>query len=429
MMIEGTACKANRRRTLLLGLAGFTIGLIPVLSGGHCAKAQAPAANQAATAAPDHGIVGTWQGTLHVPAAANHPAIDLRIVNKITKGDDGKLKVMDYSIDQGGGGMTASSASFEDGVFKYGIQAIDGSYEGKISADGKSITGNWTQGGSPLALLLERATPATEWTIPPPPVRLPPMAADANPSFEVATIKPTPPDEPGKLFGVRGNHFTTINTTLTDLITFAYGVQQKQVVGQPSWMDTDKWDIEAQPDVPGAPNRQQVATMVQKLLADRFQLKFHKDSKELSAYVLTVGKSGNKMTAGSTDPNQLPALFFRGLGVLTVQNATMQDFAGLMQTAVLDRPVVDQTALQGKWNFLLKWTPDESQFGGMGVKVPTPTRRGRRAAAAVHGHPGTDWAETGSGEGAGSCAGNRQGREAIGKLSNWRNSTDGAAHF
>jgi uncharacterized protein (TIGR03435 family) len=45
----------------------------------------------------------------------------------------------------------------------------------------------------------------------------------------------------------------------------------------------------------------------------------------------------------------------------------------LMQSAVLDRPVVDQTGLQGKWDFVLKWTPDESQFGGMGVKVPPPS--------------------------------------------------------
>jgi uncharacterized protein (TIGR03435 family) len=269
--------------------------------------------------------------------------------------------------------MKATSASFEDGVFKFTIQAIDGSYEGKMAADGKSIAGNWTQGPNPLPLLLERATPETEWTIPPPPVRVPPMAADANPSFEVSTIKPSKPDQPGKAFLVRGTKFLTINTTLNDLITFAYGVQQKQVVDAAPWADTDKWDIEAQPDVPGTPNKKQLATMVQKLLADRFQLKFHNDKKELSAYVLTVAKGGQKMTAGSTDPNQLPGLFFRQLGVLTVQNATMGDFAELMQTAVLDRPVVDQTALQGKWNFLLKWTPDESQFGGMGVKVPPPS--------------------------------------------------------
>jgi uncharacterized protein (TIGR03435 family) len=365
MMTEGAVCKRNYRRKVLLGLACFAAGLIPVSSSAHSA-AQTPAA------APDHDIVGTWQGTLHVAAGDNHPSIDLRIVNKVTR-DDGKLKVLDYSIDQGGGEMKATSASFEDGILKFAIEPIDGKYEGKMSSDGKSIAGNWTQGPNPLPLLFERTTPATEWTIPPPPVRLPPMVADANPSFEVATIKPSKPDEPGKLFGVRGNHFKTINTTLTDLITFAYGVQQKQVVGQPEWLDKDKWDIEAQPDVPGAPNKEQVGTMVKKLLADRFQLKFHEDKKELSAYVLTVAKSGNKMTAGSTDPNQLPGLFFRGLGVLTVQNATMQDFAGLMQTAVLDKPVVDQTGLPGKWNFLLKWTPDESQFGGMGIKVPPPT--------------------------------------------------------
>ena len=366
MMNEGSECKPNRRRKVLLGLACFAAGLIPVFSGALCA-AQAPAAT------PDHGIVGTWQGTLHVAAGDNHPAIDLRVVSKITKADDGKLALSFYSIDQGGGELKASSSSFQDGVFKFAIQAIDGSYEGKMSADGKSIAGNWTQGPNPMPLLFERATPETEWTIPPPPVKVPPMAADANPSFDVATIKPSKPDQPGKAFLVRGTKFLTINTTLNDLITFAYGVQQKQVVEAPSWVDTDKWDIEAQPDVPGTPNKKQLATMVQKLIADRFQLKFHNDKKELSAYVLTLAKSGQKMTAGSTDPNQLPALFFRQLGALTVQNATMGDFAQLMQTAVLDRPVVDQTELPGKWNFLLKWTPDESQFGGMGIKVPPPS--------------------------------------------------------
>lgn len=366
MMTEASVCKPNHRRNVLLSLACSVAGAVLVSTGALYA-AQAPAT------APNHDIVGTWQGTLHVAAAASHPEINLRIVNKVTRGSDGKLKVLDYSIDQGGGEMTASSSSFEDGVFKFAIQAIDGTYEGKMSADGKSIAGNWTQGGSPLPLLLERATPETEWTIPPPPVKLPPMAADADPSFEVATVKPSKPDQPGKAITVRGNHFRTINTTLNDLITFAYGVQQKQVVGQQSWVDSDKWDIEAQPDVPGVPNDKQLKTMLKKLLSDRFQFKFHKDTKELSAYLLTVAKSGNKMTAGSTDPNQLPGLFFRGLGVLTVQNATMLDFAGLMQTAVLDRPVVDQTELPGKWNFLLKWTPDESQFGGMGVKVPPPS--------------------------------------------------------
>lgn len=113
--------------------------------------------------------------------------------------------------------------------------------------------------------------------------------------------------------------------------------------------------------------------MVQKLLADRFQVKFHRDTKELSDYVLKVAKNGPKMTKSDANAGSQPGLLFRGLGELTAQNATMMDFCGLMQAAVLDRPVVDHTELAGKWNFLLKWTPDQSQFGGMGMKVPPPS--------------------------------------------------------
>jgi uncharacterized protein (TIGR03435 family) len=346
-------------------MACLAAGLIPIDS-----RAQAPAAPATPAAADPHRIDDTWQGTLHV-AQANK---DLRIVVKITKTDAGALKVVNYSIDQGGAAMNASSASFQDSILKFEIQAIDGSYEGKMSADGKSIAGQWTQGPNPLPLLLERATPETAWTIPTPPPRLPPMAKDADPSFEVATIKPSEPDKPGKGFGVRGSHFSTRNTTLTDLMTFAYGVQQKQIINAPEWMDKDKWDIEAQPDVPGAPNDRQLKTMVRKLLADRFQLKLTNDRKEMPAYVLTVSKSGNKMTKNDSG-DELPGLFFTSISPvrLTVQNATMTDFTGLLQSAVLDRPVVDQTSLDGKWNFLLKWTADDSQFTGMGIKPPAAT--------------------------------------------------------
>jgi len=333
---EGLVCKPISGRAALLGLVCLAAGLIPLVS-----RAQAPAAPPAPATADPHRIDDTWQGTLHIPQANR----DLRIVVKITRTDAGALKVVNYSIDQGGGEMIASSASFQDSVLKFEIQAIDGSYEGKMSADGKSIAGQWTQGPSPLPLLLERATPETAWTIPTPPPTLPPMAADADPSFEVATI--------------------------TDLLTFAYGVQQKQIINAPEWMDKDKWDIEAQPDVPGAPNDRQVKSMVQKLIAERFQLKFSKDSKELPAYVLTVSKTGQKMTKNDSG-GALPGLFFTSISPvrLTVQNATMTDFTGLLQSAVLDRPVVDQTSLGGKWNFLLKWTADDSQFSGMGIKPP-----------------------------------------------------------
>jgi uncharacterized protein (TIGR03435 family) len=89
-------------------------------------------------------------------------------------------------------------------------------------------------------------------------------------------------------------------------------------------------------------------------------------------YALTVGKTGPKLNKSDGDPTGLPGLFFQGLGVLAVRNAALLDFTTLMQASVLDRPVVDQTARPGRYDFTLKWTPDETQFGGRGGQVPPP---------------------------------------------------------
>ncbi len=158
------------------------------------------------------------------------------------------------------------------------------------------------------------------------------------------------------------------------MISFAYGVHSKQVIGAPEWAGSDKFDIDAQPDGEGAPSDKQWKGMLQKLIdSSDSKLTFHRDKKELSVYVLSVGKTGQKLTKSAGDPNGLPGLFFRGLGDLHVTNANMADFVGLMQQAVLDRPVLDQTGLTGRFDFTLKWTPDDSQFGGMGAKIPPPT--------------------------------------------------------
>lgn len=313
------------------------------------------------------GIVGNWQGTLHAPGGH-----DLRTVLKITKSDKGALTAMFYSIDQSGQGIATSSISFENGTLKYGIEFIGLSYEGKLSADGNSISGTSTQGDHSLPLVFERATPETEWAMAAPPPRIPPMPADAHPSFEVATIKPTKPDEQRTFLIWRGTEMQVVNFSLESLVKFAYDMQDKQIVGAPGWLSTQKFDIDAKPDTPGSPNGDQLKEMVQKMLADRFALKFHKDQREMGAYVLTVGRDGPKMKQNTDNPNGLPGLFFGPIGTLHVMNANMQNFTNLMQSAVLDRPVVDRTGLTGRWDFTLKWTPDESQFAGMGVKLPPP---------------------------------------------------------
>jgi uncharacterized protein (TIGR03435 family) len=314
---------------------------------------------------PSQGIAGTWQGTLHAGR-------DLRIVVKLSKADDGGYKAVFYSIDQSGDGAPATKLTLDGDTIKIAVGAIGGSYEGKLSPDGNTITGNWSQGPNAVPLILTRTTPDAEWTIPPPEAK---MDANANPGFEVATIKPSPPNRPGKGFGFQGGHLLTRNTNLDDLIGFAYGLHIKQIVDAPAWFGADLYDIEGKPDVEGRPNQKQMQMMVQKLLADRFQLKFHHDKRELSVYVISVGSGSLKIAKSASAPNDNSAFFFRGLGDLTVRNQSMTDFASWMQT-VLDKPVVDQTELQGKYDFQLKWTPDESQFAtfrGTGITVPTPT--------------------------------------------------------
>lgn len=119
-------------------------------------------------------------------------------------------------------------------------------------------------------------------------------------------------------------------------------------------MDSEKYDVTGQPEGQGQPSRAQLSTMIQKLLEDRFKLTMHREKRELPVYAIVVA-GGPKLTRNDTNPNGLPGLFFKGLGTLPARNATMEDFAGVLQSAVLDRPVVDKTGLQGRWDFTLTW--------------------------------------------------------------------------
>jgi uncharacterized protein (TIGR03435 family) len=166
----------------------------------------------------------------------------------------------------------------------------------------------------------------------------------------------------------RGEDLVIKNLSLTFVMKFAYPT--RPIVGFTGWMDTDKWDIEVKPDTPGTPSVDQMRVILQKLLAERFALKVHEEKREMPAYALTVGKDGPKMTK-SVDASLSPN-FAMGpsMGVLHVQSATMGDFAGVLQGNILGQQVVDETGLTGKWDFVLQWTPDETQFAGMPVKAP-----------------------------------------------------------
>jgi uncharacterized protein (TIGR03435 family) len=187
--------------------------------------------------------------------------------------------------------------------------------------------------------------------------------------FQAATIKPSKPDEPLEI-QIQGRRFATAGTSLVDVMKYAYGVHGKQIVGGPEWIGTEKFDLLADPGTENRPASDEMKRMVQELLSDRFQLTFHRDKRELSVYAIVVGKAGAKLTKSEGDPSGIPAVAFSPSGKLGAGNATIADFATFLQRYVMDRPVVDQTGITGRYDLRLTWTPDESQFNG---RVPPAT--------------------------------------------------------
>jgi uncharacterized protein (TIGR03435 family) len=311
-----------------------------------------------ATALQAQDISGTWQGSLQPPGAPNA----LRLVMKISKEAD-QLKAILYSIDQGGQPMNAGATTFQASVLKVAIPAIGGNYEGKMSADGNSIAGTFTQGG-PLPMTLNRATPQTAWAIPEPPPPPKPMADKPNLAFEVSTIKPANPENRGNSMLVGrggGNLFTTTNSTFNSLMTMAYNLHVSQIVDGPAWLESEKYDISAKPEEQGVPNLTQLKVMVQGLLKERFGLTFHIEKREITAYVITLGRTGHKMTKNESGGN-LPGFGGRGPGAFGVRNSSMAEFASFLQGGTLDRPVVDKTGLPDKYDFQLEFRPTAAQL-------------------------------------------------------------------
>jgi len=205
------------------------------------------------------------------------------------------------------------------------------------------------------------------------------MSPSADPAFEVSTIKPANPEDPGKDFGFEGRIFYARNYNVEDLLALGYGLHAKQIVNEPRWFATALYDIDGIPDVPGLPNQRQKFLMIQKLLADRFQLTFHYEKRELPIYTITVAKDGPKLTPSTADADA-PGWFQwqHRLGDLRVTNMTIAEFAVWFQKNVTDKPLVDRTGLTGHYDFRLTWTPSESEFpqfrrtGGFNPS-PTPT--------------------------------------------------------
>ena len=186
------------------------------------------------------------------------------------------------------------------------------------------------------------------------------------PSFEEVTIKPSQPDARGKGFNTQGRHLQTMNTSVSDLVRFAYDVEQRQVEGLPGWAESERYDIAgvAPSDLPGDPNWK---LMLQKLLADRFGLQFHIATTEMPVYELRVAKNGPKLTPAKSDSehNELYlGASASGPGVtLHAKAATMAVLVKVLGSTEFDRPVVDRTGITGKFYFEMTFLSDRRKGG------------------------------------------------------------------
>ncbi|HTZ56777.1 MAG TPA: M56 family metallopeptidase [Acidobacteriaceae bacterium] len=363
IMSGETIRKLDLRRKAMLALAcGLAVG-VP-LAAGLLRAAQGQAQTAQSDGVEKGSIAGTWQGTEHTPDGH-----DLRMVLKIAKDEKGALSATLYSLDQTESPVNSGSVRFHEGKLRFVNDFPGLTYEGTMSADGNSVSGTITYARRSLPLALERAKPRTEWAIPAAPTKNALMASDAKPDVEVATIKPTQPGNDQMMFQTHGGTLLIKNLSLGFMMSFAYDLPARQITGKPGWVDTDKWDIEAKADTPGEPNPSQLKMMMQKLFAERFGLRVHEGKRKIEAYVLIVSKAGPKMTK-TADASSPTNVLLYPQGVIIAKSATIANLAHWLGS-IFGQPVMDETGLEGRWDFTMRWTPDETQF----ADVPESARR------------------------------------------------------
>ncbi len=179
------------------------------------------------------------------------------------------------------------------------------------------------------------------------------VQAQPTAAFEVAAIKLHPGMWRGVGVHISGTAVTIESMTVRNMLTDAYSVRPFQSEGGEKWIDEDRYDIEARAPGDAAPTMNEVHAMILALLKDRFKLQEHRGSKEMAVYALTVSPKGHHLKAAEK-PENPPAMFGRE-GTATYKSAP----AGMLATSFsfpLDRPIVDQTGLTGKYDYTLKLT-------------------------------------------------------------------------
>lgn len=178
--------------------------------------------------------------------------------------------------------------------------------------------------------------------------------------FEVASIRLSKPAQPG-FQAIKphadGAGYTASYVPVKLMIAFMYRIPARQIMGGPRWLEEDRYDVEAKADKKYTVD--DLNTMYQNLLADRFHLKFHIETREANAYVLTIDKSGSKMKVNDQPQGYNIPITFSGIGVMNGVRVPMPYFCWTLGQILQqdERPVVDLTGLAGFYDFTLSYLP------------------------------------------------------------------------
>jgi uncharacterized protein (TIGR03435 family) len=180
-------------------------------------------------------------------------------------------------------------------------------------------------------------------------------------AFEVATVKPAAPNQPGFNIEPGPDTLTMRNVTLRQAIQFAYRLHEYQMSGGPKWVDSDGYDIVGKTDDSLRPlgftdRTDRLRAMLRKLLAERFQLSMRREMKDVPAYSLSIAKNGFRLA--KIEPGG-PKRTYGRPDQLVANGATISEFVALLE-ARFQQPVIDHTGLEGLYNFSVQYAPENA---------------------------------------------------------------------
>ena len=184
-----------------------------------------------------------------------------------------------------------------------------------------------------------------------------PTQSTGNVSIEVAVVRPHPSAVMHNNFSFVKNRFELEDQPLLKLIAFAYSLNPRQIVGVSGWISEDHWDMSGKTNLTEDATRPQEQQLIRLILVERFGLQFHQETRVMPAYALQVVKNEPKL-AVAVDPMGQPLEWTQGHDWVRTENyrsSSMPDFL-IVKQLFLDRPLVDQTGLSGRYDFKLTYS-------------------------------------------------------------------------